>query len=310
MLRIRHLVPVLLAAAVLGGAAPARGAAEPGSPELDPRRPASVPVTVAPTGHLLVRPVLDGREVGAFVLDTGATVHLIDPQALERVALRAAPGRLSQDIGGRVVRNRVWRAEEMRLGPASWARPEFLEHDLRGLSRSLGVEIAGILGHDLFPGVVAEIDFAAGSLALHDPARFRLGAQDWSELRLVDGLPQTRARFEGRDDWFVIDTGAAADTVTFHAPAVRRHELLDGRRTRPRWVAGASGTVELRAGRLSDFELAGHRFERPRAAFAGVRRGPLASRSAAGTIGGAFLRPFRLFLDYGAGRAAFAPIPQ
>ncbi len=303
----RHLRPRLCLTVLLCGPLHAGGPGSPASPELDPALPAAVEVSLAPTGHLLVRPRIDGVETGAFILDTGASVHLIDPDALATLDLRPGRPRLSQDISGRTRRNRVWHARELSLGPGSWADPAFLEHELDALSQNLGVEVLGILGHDLFDGVLVELDLGAGALSLHDPEDSSLEVEQWERLRLVDGIPQCRARYEGREGWFAIDTGAAADNVTFHSPTVRREELLDGRRTWPRRVAGATGELSLRTGRLDWFELAGRRFERPRASFAASRSGPLASRSSAGTIGGGFLGRFRLILDYRNRRAAFLP---
>ncbi|MBC8329108.1 MAG: aspartyl protease family protein [Planctomycetes bacterium] len=309
MPRTRHLILRLLLAALIGGPALA-GAPEAWSgPVFDPALPAAVTATLAPTGHLLVRPLVDGRDIGAFILDTGASVHLIDPEAVALLDLRRSRPRLSQDIGGRTVRSAVWRAVELQLGPVKWENPEFFEHDLAYLSRNLGVKVAGILGHDLFSDAVAELDLGAGALSLHDPATFELLSGEWQSMRLVDGIPQLRAQFEDHEGWFAVDTGAAADTVTFHSPTVRRLDLLDDRRTRSKQIAGASGPMDLRSGRLTWFELSGHRFERPRASFATSRRGPLASRSAYGTIGGDFLAPFLLVFDYQNRRAVLAPKP-
>ena len=154
MPRIRHPFLRLIAAALLASPALAGGPDSPASPVFDPALPAEVPATLAPVGHLLVRPTIDGREIGAFVLDTGASVHLIDPRAVAMLDLRRARTRLSQDISGRTRRNAVWRAAELRLGPGLWKSPEFYEHDLSYLSRNLGVEVRGILGHDLFSGAV------------------------------------------------------------------------------------------------------------------------------------------------------------
>lgn len=306
----RHPLPRFLLAFLAGGPVGLAGSWASAPPTFDPALPAAIEVTRTPTGHLLVRPRIDGVEVGAFVLDTGASVHLIDPAALGRLALRQVATRATQDIGGHTRRSRVWQAGELRLGAGRWSEPHFLEHDLGYLSRHLGIEIAGILGHDLFAGAVAEIELGAGRLALHDPLLFRLDGDSWRPLRLVGGVPQLQARFEDHEGWFALDTGAAAENVTLHSPTVRRLGLLDDRRTRPFELAGASGPSSLRAGHLAWFELDCHRFERPAASFALARRGPLASRSAAGTIGGGLLGDFKLVLDYAGERIALLPLAR
>ena len=49
-----------------------------------------IAVKRAMTGHILVRPKVDGQEIGWFIFDTGAAATMIDAAAAEKLKLEAA----------------------------------------------------------------------------------------------------------------------------------------------------------------------------------------------------------------------------
>jgi hypothetical protein len=144
------------------------------------------------------------------------------------------------------------------------------------------------------------------------PGDFELEGAEWQDLLLYGNHPCVTCSFErqpGADESgiFKLDTGAGLDTVTFHGPAVRRLKLLDDRKTTPTQVGGVGGASTAEAGTIGFFQLASHRFERPRVQFSTAYDGALSDEYTLGNIGGRFMEPFRIVFDYAKNRIAFLP---
>jgi hypothetical protein len=266
------------------------------SPQLDVKRVAS--------GHLLVHPLVDGRDLGWFIFDSGAGTSCISKAVTD--GLRGPLGEiLATGIGGSVPAH-FWRAEELRIGPLSLANPTFMELDLAFLEQHFGVPVGGILGYELFARCVVAVDMSASRVALHDPAKYALPAAGrWTPTQIFGRRPCVTAQFEGRDGVFLIDTGAAQDTVTFHYQVVADLAMLDGRDTTAGAAGGVGGVVATRVGELSSFRLGGRTFENLRASFVLEDRGAFANDYLSGNIGGVLLEPFELVFDYPNGRLGF-----
>ena len=281
----------------------------PDDTRFDPAVPSRIELRRARTGHLLVHPRLEGRDVGWFILDSGAGASCIDPEVAGALELPGFGRVAALGIGG-VVEASFRRGTRFELGPVRIADPVYVELELSFLDRVFGVEVAGICGYDLFSRAVVTLDLEGERVELHDPSRYRLPADRepdtaWRELVLDSRLPCVRARFEGdREGVFRIDTGATG-TVTFAPAAVRRHGLLEGREVKTSVQGGAGGVVFAKEGVLEWFELAGHRFERPTVSFSQADVGALVLDYTAGTLGGAFLAPFEVVFDYPHRRIAF-----
>jgi hypothetical protein len=260
------------------------------------------------SGHLLVHPRLDGRDVGWFILDSGAGAMCITPALADELGLATVGTVTAAGIGGSVPA-RIRRGGELVVGPLVMRAPTWVELDLAFLEEHFGVPVAGILGHDLFARAVVSIDAVTPRVEIHAPAAHALPAGgSWARLAIDDRLPCVEARFEGdRTATFRIDTGANG-TLSFQADAVERWGLLEGRETRTTLTGGVGGFVQVPSGELEWFELGGRRL----APVAGVtferEPGPLAlPPHVAGTIGGGLLEPFTMVLDYRGRRVAFLP---
>lgn len=271
----------------------------------DAARPGALLCKKAISGHLLVKPTIGKEDVGWFIFDSGAGHMCIDKGLAQKLQLEAFGEIPVAGVGG-VLRSRFCKSPSFELGPVTLKDATYIELDLKMIGRMLGEEVTGIVGYPLLQGATAEVDCHAPSIALHDPSSFKLpeGAA-WTQLVLESNHPIVEGKYEGdRQGWFRLDTGAA-DSVSFHAPAVKRHKLLEGRKTQGTMQGGVGGMVMNRAGELEWFELAGHRFRQPRVTFAQSEKGAFADEYTDGNIGQDFLRPFVVVFDYGAERIAF-----
>jgi Aspartyl protease len=266
----------------------------------------NVEVKRARTGHVLVRPKVDGLDLGWFIFDTGAGGTILDPKAATKMKLEPMGAQTITSFLGTVPTS-ILRAASLELGPMTVSRPFFMTMDLAFLREAMGEPIVGIIGYDILSRSIAEITLADNSIKLHDPEVYRLDSATWQKLTFNQSLPVVSATFEGhREGRFRIDVGASGPgvgNVIFHAPAVDDLHLLEGRRVTRTKI----GPTEIAIGKMAWFELAGHRFENPDVVFAIDRQGPLGDQYLDGNIGVEFLKPFRMVLDFANRRVAFLP---
>jgi hypothetical protein len=130
---------------------------------------ASLAVEKAPTGHLLVHPRINGRDVGWFIFDTGAGNSVISSEAARELKLNRIGGVTALGIGG-PVESPMYRLDSMKLGPLTLEKPVAIDLDLEFLTAPLGRPIAGVVGYDVISRCIFELDLAAPRFALHDPA--------------------------------------------------------------------------------------------------------------------------------------------
>lgn len=265
--------------------------------------PAAIEFRRAPTGHLLVKPRIDGKDVGWFIFDTGAGGSTaIDESVIETLGLQRVGETKVMSILGPSL-SPVHRAASIELGSVTIEKPVIITFDMSPFAQHFDVPVVGVIGYDLLSRCVAEIDLEGKRLTLHDPATFDRSDLPWQTLQLIDRHPVIAATFEGREGLFKMDVGAAPGpfgNVTFHAPAVARMQLLEGRETQSADVG--FGTVNM--GKVEWFELNGHRFENPDVVFANPGPGPFADQYTTGNIGVKFLAAFRIVFDYSRDRMA------
>lgn len=265
------------------------------SPALETRR--------AKSGHVLVRPLIDGEDRGWFIFDTGAGINVLDTTTAKALACREVGSVPAVGTVGSV-NSPLLRAKSMTLGPVTIEDPLFIGVDFSGISAALGENIAGVIGFPVIWRAVTEIDSEQGAVSLHDPALRDQLAVEWSPLTLYNRHSCMPASFEGHDGVFVLDTGAGSSSVIFHAPATERLGLLKGRETTDSMLGGVGGFSGAKAGEVKWFELAGVRFENLPVRFATESKGAMADAYLLGNIGGALLKGRVLIVDYQAGRFA------
>jgi hypothetical protein len=254
-------------------------------------------------GLVLVHPKVKGKDVGWFILDSGAGSMIIDTKAAKEAGL-ASFGQVAT-VGVSGTEKATWyRVPSFEIGEVRLNDVAMAGIDLGMVSVALGVKCAGICGWDLFSRSVIEMDVAGHEIAIHAPDKFKSDSLKWTPLRFSDNLPVIECKFEDKVGLFRLDTGAAA-SVTFHSPAVKNLKLLEGRETKKAMLGGVGGLSQAEMGTLTWFEVAGHRFEKPNATFAISDKGPFADPFLIGNVGQDFFKPFRIVLDYPRSRIAF-----
>ena len=265
------------------------------SPKLEVKR--------APTGHLLVHPLIDGKDVGWFIFDTGAGSNCLDSRAAEVLGVEKIGSIPAAGVGGSVTAT-LCKPDTLTLGPVTLEKSMMTILDFAFLDQYMGTKVGGIVGYGLLQRVVAEFDPLKGEISLFDPAKFDGSTLHWQKLTLYGRHPCVEAAFEGHTGLFKLDTGAQG-TVTLHYPAVESLKLLEGRETIAAQQGGVGGRVAAKSGKLAWFELGGVRTDNLTAVFAAENKGAFADQYTLGNIGGDLLKPFRLVTDYQHDRIAF-----
>lgn len=263
----------------------------------------------APTGHLLVRPVVNGVQPGWFIFDTGAGICVISTPHLAEFKLAKAGAIEATGVGGSSSRA-LYRADTLVLGPLSLRNHPVMATDLSFLQRFLKDDIVGIIGYGVLSRCVAELDPAAPAIALFDRGTYTPADGTWSTLTLLNRVPALTATYEGHQGLFRVDTGSN-ESVTIHQAAVRKHDLLNGRpNLASAKMGGVGGFVSAKKGTLATFALAGTDLGEVPATFSLATSGSMADSDLDGTIGSGILDRFRLVFDYAGERAILIPHPR
>ncbi|MCP3920874.1 MAG: hypothetical protein GY711_35550 [bacterium] len=275
-----------------------------------PERRARIPARQLATGHIVVQARLDDLAPVWFLLDTGAGRNLLHDELSNELGWSPLGQALVSGTGGQVVAP-ILGGGRLDVGRASIEGLPWIELDLDFLEKRLGIPLGGVLGYDVFARAVVEIDWALGTVGVHDPARYPAPDETWLELLFDDTAPCVQASFApGREGWFRLDTGSD-DTVAFHTSTVKKLGLgarIDG--ARPVRVEGVGGETVGSRGRLDWFELGALRFHAPRVTLVEDGWGALDDPYLAGNLGTGFLRRARIVLHYPARRVQITEVEE
>jgi hypothetical protein len=279
------------------------GPAGSGRTLLDAEAPSHVALTRGGTAWL-VRPLINGTDVGWLVLDTGVAGMLISPAAAEQAGL--TPLGTTRLADGSVTT--VFLGETFQLGPWTVRDTKYAGADFPRSHVMFGRPVDGYCAYDLFAQAVFELDIGHERIGIYDPATYALAEGQWQPLILDHNLPHVWCRFaDGHGGLFLLDAGYPGSVQLFHH-VVEQYHLLEGRRTRLRTIPTFGAQPFVRQGPLEWFEIGSERLEQVETHFA---TGPTplypGSSLTSGIVGADVLRQFRVVLDYGHERVALIP---
>lgn len=263
----------------------------------------------APTGHLLVKPTVNGKDVGWFIFDSGAGVNCIANHLVEDLELDDAGQIQAQGVGGRQ-ESKLFRADLLNLGPVTLENPILLGLDLEFLEQHLGDPIGGIIGYGLLARCVVELDAPNEKIALFDPKTYQLQGGQWVEALIYQRHPCVYGEVEGHKGIMKIDTGAAGKhALSMHYWPTKEWNLLADRPTTDSQAGGVGGMVKVKAGKLKTVTMAGREWTDLPCDFALENVGAFANRYTMANVGVTMLEDYRLILDYPHRRLSLADKP-
>ncbi len=278
----------------------------PPSPPDDFAFPAGKDVVEVPfqirNGHVFIDVKLNGKGPFHMLFDTGGA-NVVLPSALSALALKPKGARTGGGAGEPQQDVDVVAIERLDFGGLVLERQPFVAIDLGALMRRVeGVDdVAGIVGYEVLRRLPARIDYERSRLVLYRPRAFRPPANAVRvPFAFNHRVPQVRARVDGIEGAFDVDTGSRA-SLTLAAPFVERNDLVRKYGAARDVISGAGvgGHSHALLARASKLTLGNIDVDAPVTYLSLAKSGPLADPALAGNIGYGVLRRFAVTFDYG-----------
>lgn len=269
-----------------------------------------IPLELA-TDLILIQVSVNGTEGMHFLLDTGASVSVINESMVDELGLEQK-GRLVEVIGaaGRAEAS-FTKVESIAMPGLELVNQQLLAVDLDPFLPYVGRRVDGILGFDFISRFVVKIDYEKRTLSAYRPSTFErndsgivLPLDLLGNLPVIGGLVEDE--HEGR---FLLDTGASAALV-LHREFIEEHQLLRGRRDRREvYSGGVGGVVRQISAHLDAFSVGPFRFTDLPTLFSLERPGSGRERRPrlSGKIGATLLNHFTICLDYSRSEVVLEP---
>jgi len=255
-------------------------------------------------GYLFVRPLINGKDVGWFFLDSGADVMCIDPKYVTKGEFETLGTDTTAGVVA-VVKLKIVRGKTFQLGPVTINNPTFYGFDMTPF-QAFNIPVSGICGYDFLARTMLQVDPKALRIKIYNPAKApKIENVKWEHVTFNGNTPSVNCWFEGdRNGVFSLDTGSSS-TVDLFSPIVAKLGLLKGRDTTSVNTGGAGGSAESKTAPIDYFQVGGHRFDNPTVGLQVTKQGVFASPYLAGNVGMGFLGHFKLVFDYPHSRMGF-----
>ena len=253
------------------------------------------------THQPIVRFRINGADAVPFVVDTGASIHLIDQQIAMKASV--AGGRSAQLSGGGQARVDVQFVDGLTIeaGGLAWDRQRAAVANLGYPDRK---HFAGLIGAPILMRYTVQFAFPSRTMRLIDPAAFTAprGAVQ-IPFELQEDLPIVRVMIDAGsgpiEARLMVDTGAST-FIDLNRPFVEAHRLVDivpdaKAADRP---AALGGTAPFLYGTGRRVTLGGLVFDRPRLGLSRAQSGSSSRTERDGIIGNALLETFVVTVDY------------
>lgn len=288
----RELIATSLAA--VGVAVSAPSAAAQAAPVVD------VPYSFR-TKQPIVPVAVNGGPALPFVIDTGASIHVIDREVARAAQVRG--GRAASWSGGGAGTVDAQFVDDVTLafGGGSWSAQRSGVAPLGFPDRK---HFAGLLGAPILKGYVVQFDFPATRLRLFEPATFTPPAGATRlPFELMDDLPVVHVTIDAGtgpiDARLMVDTGAGT-FIDLNRPFVDAHRLVQAAADataadRPAALGGPAPFLYA-TGRQVVF--GGRVFDRPRLGLSRSTTGSSARRERDGVLGNEVWQDLVVTVDY------------
>lgn len=243
-----------------------------------------------------------------FILDTGASYTVIKQSRAQSLGLKLET-KESEFEGQTFARN-----VSLSLPGVELFNQTIVAAPTAMLEPSVGREVDGVLGYDVFKNFVVVIDYAAQRINLYEASSYKYrGAGESIPLTIEDNTPFVRAQvilpagksYEGK---FMIDTGANSALNIFggfdsaHGISKSLPKLLQTT------SVGVSGRRGASIGRINGIRLGNMMLKNPVVSLAPVRAD--SDDLGDGEIGAELLRRFKVIVDYSRQRIILKPNVQ
>jgi hypothetical protein len=239
------------------------------------------------------------NEKRLWILDSGAQETVVDTRYAQELGLKLE-GSIKGQGAGNLVSVSFTTLPPFRLQGLQFDSQKVTVIDISSvIKKTLGFEIAGLLGYDFLSRLITKIDYANETISFYDPDGFRYsGNGKVIEAPLSNSnaflVPMTiDGKYSGK---WSLDLGAGG--LTFLFPFAEENNLL-GLPGIDRIGFGAGGGHKSRHSKFHTAELSGFVLKEPLISIPSQKgKGAFGKRGPIGNLGNSLMRHFVLLLDY------------
>ncbi|MFT5423997.1 MAG: hypothetical protein ACI89L_001789 [Phycisphaerales bacterium] len=268
-----------------------------------------VRVARSANGLILFPAIINGQDLGWWLLDTGSEQNVIDVRAAREAGLAEAGSVVTKDFNGIEQTSPTFAGFSLTTGNITIDQPRVVGVSTIPIASSVGQPVIGIIGASTLSQVVLELDYLTPLAKLNDPNSFEGEALEWTDVGLEGFCPVIDATFDTIAGTFVINTGLGT-ALNFTRDAVRDNRLVEGRDTRDWKSVWVGGRKEVQLGFIEEFTLLGEDYRAMPAMFEDPDGYEGVFPNQTGMIGSLFLRHYLTTFDLGQGRIAFTPVDR
>jgi len=244
---------------------------------------------------IVINVMINGQGPFRFLLDTGASHHVMTPELAQRLGLKIESG-AALDAGAQGTASAgLTQVAELRIGNFTLEQQTFLITPFPA-----AYTFQGFIGAEVFKRFIIHLNFQRSLVTLTTPQGFRYQGKGVTiPIKLHQGLlPQVQANVDGSGGWFKIDSGYNG-TLALFAKFIDEHKLLSKYEPRADGSGARTLTAEfqnLPIAKIREFKLGKVRQVDVLTSFFLERGG--SNSMFAGAIGTGILKRFNVVLNY------------
>jgi hypothetical protein len=255
--------------------------------------------------HVWLQVSVNGRPPEDFLLDTGASVTVIDSAAAARYGLQVQ-GHMHAMGAGAAGGASFSSVDSIRVMGPDGDGVTLASQNVAVLSLNPFLEpffwrpISGVLGYDFISRFANRVDYDGQTLTLYDPKTFKYEGKGTAvPMTLAGNIPVVKAKLDGAYEGdFRLDVGSGS-TVDVHGPFAKKNDLQSKLGKTVKVTGGGfGGTFSSTLGRMQKMEIGPYSWSAPLVAVPDAETGGLASEDYAGNIGNQVLERFTATFDY------------
>ena len=275
-------------------------------------KPIVVPIEIR-NGLIVVRTLVNGHPA-LLIVDSGSGISVLDTAFVRAAGVDLSGG--SAEVKGTAGTTvRLGTARSVQLGDAQLTGVAIAAVPLEAVRGSVGHDIEGTLGFDLFDQYVVDIDYVAHTLTLSESESYVYrGGGIKVPLAIRHRLPLLSASLTTRTQGTIpahlhLDLGASGYALRLTTPFVRAHSLMADTATVSGVLGiGVGGMIKGDLLRLPALSLGGVTVHRPSTALSHESDGAFGeSADADGAIGASVWSRMHLIIDYSTSQLILEP---
>jgi len=210
-------------------------------------------------GYLMVQATVDGQDAGLFIVDSGATMMIVDPGVAEKLKLKSIGKAQSTVIGGSGKATlTILEAGEVKIGGLNTGARLIGVAPMDNLRTFIGDKLSGLIGLDMLGEAPFSIDYVDRTLTFYPKLPEAAVAKAKPiPMKRRGGMVYVWASLEGHGGWWFMDTGKNGGMEVF-APFMKMYpDLIEGKHTLSETSFGLGGLEDRRSTVFKSFEFGG-----------------------------------------------------